>query len=1166
MLPPGLPAAEAIEAARARQAAPSPAQAGPLEQDSQAGAPSLPGSTYTVVNTNDSGPGSLREAVNQSNLSPGRDQIVFSLSACPCTIVLLSELSVSDELNVAGPGRSLLTLSGNNANRVFSSPGVSPLRLSSMTLTNGRMVGSGGGAVYAGNLTLQDVTVRDSAADYGGGVYINVSLLLTDTIFENNQALTGPGGGAYSSGSLKGRNAVFEGNSAYTDGGGAYVGGTLTLTDGRFDSNFTVQVKSYAGGGGLMAIDQAVIHGTEFVNNTTPAWGGGAYLYDSTPGKLNLLTGVTFQGNQADWGGGGLFQWTGATLTGAVFRDNHSNTYWGGGLYAGYAGSYPIRIVGGRIEGNSATAGGGLYSDSSFTLQGVEVLSNTAANGRGGGAYTLLTAYVADSTFSYNTVITGGNGGGLFALEKAWITDTLFLRNQALDIRNGAGLGVGATTGVGSASLLRATFTENHAPGGYAGGLLSYGTTSLVDSVFTGNTCLADGGGAWVGGRLTLTGGRFEQNRTLANKGYGGGGGLFGWSGGTISGTEFFSNTSADWGGGAYLYSFLQDEYSQVSAAAFLSNTAANGGGGGLFSWFTTTLETVDFIANDASWFGGGLYAGYVGNYLLRLTGGRFEANSAYGGGGLFSDGAISVTDTGFYTNTARSAAGGGAWTIRSARVAGATFAGNTVLGAGNGGGLAVNANAWLSETTFRGNSLQAAGNGGGLDVAVNAWLTDTIFIGNQAQAGSGGGSGVGGSLSVLGGFYRGNQASDDGGGLVVYGLAALVETELYTNTAGDLGGGLAASSLASQDGFFHENYARAGGGAFGDLDVDLRGDRFLANRAGTIGGGLYAVAPSMDIRDAVFSENSAVEQGGGAVAAQAAITGTLFSGNSAGTRGGGLLLTGGVSPIYQTRFLGNQAAAGGGLAVEGSAGGSLVNSLLARNIAIGGSGQALFVSSAGSLQVQHTTIASPALASGSAVYLNAGSLSMQNTILANHAVGLARIGGSASLQNSLFFGNTSDIQGAGITQDGTVLGDPAFFAPPQDDYHLGFGSLADDAGLNLGLSRDFDGDARPQGGGVDIGYDEAVTPSGVDFVSTAPQLPGVAVTFTASAGFGQGVSFSWSFGDGGTATGQVATHAYAAPGVYPVTVTAANAAGQNVATKNVTIIPFEVFMPLLRK
>src|SRR5262245_51874433 len=79
-------------------------------------------STYTVLNNNESGAGSLRHAISNSNSNPGADTIEFdpTFFGVPRTITLLTgELFITDSLNITGPGAGLLTVSGNNASRVF---------------------------------------------------------------------------------------------------------------------------------------------------------------------------------------------------------------------------------------------------------------------------------------------------------------------------------------------------------------------------------------------------------------------------------------------------------------------------------------------------------------------------------------------------------------------------------------------------------------------------------------------------------------------------------------------------------------------------------------------------------------------------------------------------------------------------------------------------------------------------------------------------------------------------------------------------------------------------------------------------------------------------------------------------------------------------------------
>src|SRR5205823_3733208 len=74
-------------------------------------------STLTVLNLNDSGVGSLRQAILDANVAPGTDVIDFAprLSGI---VTLAGELSITDDLTIDGPGEGKLTISGNLASRV----------------------------------------------------------------------------------------------------------------------------------------------------------------------------------------------------------------------------------------------------------------------------------------------------------------------------------------------------------------------------------------------------------------------------------------------------------------------------------------------------------------------------------------------------------------------------------------------------------------------------------------------------------------------------------------------------------------------------------------------------------------------------------------------------------------------------------------------------------------------------------------------------------------------------------------------------------------------------------------------------------------------------------------------------------------------------------------
>ncbi|MBN1135195.1 MAG: PKD domain-containing protein, partial [Anaerolineae bacterium] len=79
----------------------------------------------------------------------------------------------------------------------------------------------------------------------------------------------------------------------------------------------------------------------------------------------------------------------------------------------------------------------------------------------------------------------------------------------------------------------------------------------------------------------------------------------------------------------------------------------------------------------------------------------------------------------------------------------------------------------------------------------------------------------------------------------------------------------------------------------------------------------------------------------------------------------------------------------------------------------------------------------------------------------------------------------------------------------------------------------------------------------GVEFAWSPPDpLIDQAVAFTATVAAGTPpFTFSWDLGDGATASGQYATHAFAAPGTYTVTLTVANACGQAVVQHQLTVV-----------
>ncbi|MBM3882155.1 MAG: hypothetical protein FJ387_20940 [Verrucomicrobia bacterium] len=134
---------------------------GALALAALAGVSSACAGTLTVTTRNDSGPGSLRQAIAEASAG---DTIEFSIKGA---IVLTSgALMIDKSLAIKGPGPNNLKISGNHASRVFvilSPDPASPpnVTIAGVTIRNGLADGNspivpstGGGVLNLAQLTL----------------------------------------------------------------------------------------------------------------------------------------------------------------------------------------------------------------------------------------------------------------------------------------------------------------------------------------------------------------------------------------------------------------------------------------------------------------------------------------------------------------------------------------------------------------------------------------------------------------------------------------------------------------------------------------------------------------------------------------------------------------------------------------------------------------------------------------------------------------------------------------------------------------------------------------------------------------------------------------------------------------------------------------------------
>jgi len=402
--------------------------------------------TFTVMNTNNGGPGSLRRAINDAHSHPGADIITFDPATNGNPIVLAGapgdDFNASGDLDILNGGD--LTIQGNGAaNTIIDGGGIdrvfhicpsggcaNTVILSGVTIRNGVVAVVGGGIYNKGATTVDGSTVRDNTAgDAGGGIY-NVATLNV----QNGSTIGGAGAG----------------NFATNDGGGIYNSAGMTTVDGS-----TISANMAKAGGGIYNEATLNVQNGSTVSANTADYGGGIYNYDGT----TTVDGSTISANTAVGTGGGIYNW--ATLNvhnGSTIGANTANDH-GGGIY-NYDGT--TTVDGSTVSANTAGWGGGIYNWSGTTTVDGSTVSANTVHSDGGGIYNKATLNVQNGS----TI--GGAGAGNTAISGGGIFNST------------------GTTTVTSSRILNNTATTNG--GGVFNNWDSAGATSVTGSFIVGNS------------------------------------------------------------------------------------------------------------------------------------------------------------------------------------------------------------------------------------------------------------------------------------------------------------------------------------------------------------------------------------------------------------------------------------------------------------------------------------------------------------------------------------------------------------------------------------------------------------------------------------------------------------------------------------------------------
>ncbi|MBV8153764.1 MAG: hypothetical protein JOY98_05045, partial [Candidatus Eremiobacteraeota bacterium] len=776
-----------------------------------------------VTTTADSGMGSLRYAVGAANAG---DTIMFLLPA-GSTIALLTPITITGNVAMAGPGAASVSISGGGTHQLFLVAGTATI--SGLTLTQGKaaVASQPGGAIYnLGTLTLANDVIGNSTSvvalrrlahashsfatianhlhphcsvtiNEGGALYNNGTAVISGTTFNGNVIasnlsscpnIEAQGGAIYNDqfGSLTSTGDTYSNNSAAVGGAVYNAGlGLVSFTGDAFTGNFGCNVNSgcpttgcsatsctsFAIGQGAAMYDHGLgvtVVNSTFTNNVaggpTPfSQGQGGAIYLDASSQLPTIIGTTFTGNVA---GGG---------------SSSCSTGEGGAIVA----TNSIELDNDTFKNNSATgdaqgAGGAVVAHVNITGTGDTFTGNTAegaggsctANGEGLGGAVFAAGVVTfnSSTFAGNTGTGNAEGAG-----GAIATGNVLTVNASAFTSN-----YGIATGAGTAANSEAV-----------GGALYGGTIVKANgSTFTSNAAVLNGPVPQevVGGAIAAQGGVVSSNDTYTSNAVlestgnktAGGGAVAVLSGTWISSGDTFTSNSAtspgpaSGGGGIVITGGCI-----LSNSTFTSNTATGGqgAGGALGVGGTCHITHINVSGNSASATGPGAIGA---------------------GGGLFDSGGATITSSTFTGNAATNLGGGIASAASAETLESSVVSNNAVTDAAEpssgGGGIADLSGELLENVTVANNGVTVSGagpaGGGGIHDGGGLFMLSSTVSGNRV-AGSAPNSGGGGILTESGilslNSTIGNNASSvDGGGLEIVGStgANFGNVTIFKNTA----------------------------------------------------------------------------------------------------------------------------------------------------------------------------------------------------------------------------------------------------------------------------------------------------------------------------------------------------------------------------------------------
>jgi len=891
-----------------------------------------------VFNDLNSGPGSLRQAVNHADSLAGVDSVTFdpSFASTDGTITLAFDIHVDDDITIVGPGAKLARVSGNKLTRIFDftgAPAGSVHAISGLTFVDGLAIE--GGAILLGDeeLTLADCAfignqALNANAGNGGAIGVNAagSLTVRGCIFNANTSdLSGGAVGFLAGGTFLAENCTLSGNSAAGLGGAFFIGngpsGGITLR------NSTVVNNSALVGGGLL---RAVAVPSDIVLRSCVISGN-----DST-GATDVFTQGTVDADRSLLGSsGGIFAFKADAITTALLgldpklgplADNGGptrthlptsdsplinrgsnvgglttdqrgvgfNRVWNGVADIGAVELPPTLVVRNDLDAGPDSLRQQVLDANA--LPGPDTITfDGAAFAKTDGTITLTTGAINAT----DAVAIAGPGARLATISGNNASAILNFSGAAIgSVHTVAGFTFTAGKSIDSGAILiddesltvdACTFTNNSGTIAGAIGVGAAGSLTARNSTFSAN--VGSNGTVVVtnqGGTLLLENCTFAANtNTLATVYFFGPGG----AGATIRNSTIVDNATTGTTGGVFF------NHSGASALAIESSVIGD----------NTSPGGVDVVA--------------IGSVLA-----KFSALGAVNATTGFTPDAVTTSLLGQDAKLSALANNGGP-TDTILPLADSPLIGtgsnpaglaNDQRGPGYGrtrGGL-VDIGAVEAPTSFVVTNTLSTGPGSLRQAVTDADSfvgPDTITFDPAVFANS--------STITLGSAIAIDEAvTIQGTGANRLTVNAAKNGRAFNTSFAPAGSKIVFRGLSIINGSVSDN-----GGAIlvGDEAVTLRDCTLSGNTAGKMGGGIYVSGGSLTVRGCTISGNTAGSYGGGVEfvgSGGLVISNSTFSGNSAGNGYGGglgLALASGVAEVTNSTFTLNAAKFGGGIGVE---------------------------------------------------------------------------------------------------------------------------------------------------------------------------------------------------------------------------------------------------------